>query len=219
MYTGIVQSCLPIMTVEKKEGLYTFTIEFPEVLLEGLETGASVAVNGVCFTVTGIMGKNVSFDAISETLASSNIQFIEKGTQVNIERSAKSGAEVGGHILSGHVVGTSELLSVEETPNNRRLIFQGKPAWLKFVFEKGFLAVNGCSLTVATLDRSSDQFAINLITETLARTNFALLRSGDFVNIEIESQTQIIVETVERIMEERFPERFPKSAPKQTTTA
>ena len=148
MYTGIVQSCRPIGSVEKKEGLYTFAIEFPDVLLQELETGASVAVNGVCFTVTKIDNRRVSFDAIAETLALSNIQFIEAGTQVNLERSAKSGAEVGGHILSGHIVGTSELLLIEESSNNIRLTFEGKPDWLKFVFEKGFLAVNGCSLTV-----------------------------------------------------------------------
>ncbi len=206
MYTGIVQSCLPIKSVEKKDGLHTFAIEFPDELLEALETGASVAVNGVCFTVTGIEGRNVSFDAIKETLALSNIRFIETGTQVNIERSAKSGAEIGGHILSGHIVGTSELLSIQESPNNKRLIFEGKPDWLKFVFEKGFLAVNGCSLTVAALDRDKHQFAINLIPETLARTNFVLLKAGDPVNIEIESQTQVIVETVERIMDQRFPQ-------------
>ena len=204
MYTGIVQSCRPIGSVEKKEGLYTFAIEFPDVLLQELETGASVAVNGVCFTVTKIDNRTVSFDAIAETLALSNIQFIEAGTQVNLERSAKSGAEVGGHILSGHIVGTSELLLREESSNNTRLTFEGKPDWLKFVFEKGFLAVNGCSLTVAALDRETNQFSINLIPETLARTNFALLKAGDPVNIEIESQTQVIVETVERIMEQRF---------------
>ena len=209
MYTGIVQSCRPIFSVEKKEGLYSFTIEFPDELLQELETGASVAVNGVCFTVTKMVNGKVSFDAIAETLALSNIQFIEAGTLVNIERSAKSGAEVGGHILSGHIVGTSELLPIEESSNNKRLTFKGKPDWLKFVFEKGFLAVNGCSLTVAALDRQKHQFAINLIPETLARTNFALLKAGDPVNIEIESQTQVIVETVERIMEQSFSKQYP----------
>mgnify|MGYP001208247450 CR=1 FL=1 len=204
MYTGIVQACLSIKSLEKKEGLYTFSIEFPEKLIEDLEAGASVAVNGVCFTVTSIVGLIVSFDAIAETLALSNIKYIKRGTKVNIERSAKSGAEVGGHILSGHIVGTSELLSIENSLNNKRLTFAGAPHWLKFVFEKGFLAINGCSLTVASLSREKSELAINLIPETLYRTNFQLLKSGDLVNIEVESQTQVIVETVERIMEERF---------------
>lgn len=202
MYTGIVQACLPIEQVDKKQGLYSFTVNLPEPLQAELETGASVAVNGVCFTVTSIDGPTVSFDAIQETLDLSNIRFIEHGTPVNIERSAKAGVEVGGHILSGHVVGTAEVTRVDITENNRRLTFSADPAWLKFVFEKGFLAVNGCSLTVAALDRERSEFAINLIPETLERTNFSLLEPGDLVNIEVESQTQVIVETVERTIQE-----------------
>lgn len=208
MYTGIVQDCLPIAEVDKKTGLYTFYIDFPDPLMSELETGASVAINGVCFTVTSIVGNRVSFDAISETLALSNISEIEAGTLVNVERSAKQDAEVGGHILSGHVIGTAEVSRVETSENNRRLTFSAENEWLKFVFEKGFLAVNGCSLTVAALDREKSEFAINLIPETLDRTNFQLLKAGDEVNIEVESQTQVIVETVERIMSERYDARL-----------
>ena len=203
MYTGIVQDCLPIASLEKKEGLYTFSVQLPPELQHDLETGASVAINGVCFTVTRIEDGEVFFDAISETLALSNIRFIEPGTRVNVERSAKADAEIGGHVLSGHVIGTAEVTEVEESPNNRRLTFAADPAWLKFVFEKGFLAVNGCSLTVAALDRAEDSFAINLIPETLERTNFSQLAAGDLVNIEVETQTQVIVETVERVLAER----------------
>lgn len=208
MYTGIVQDCLPIAEVEKRPGLYTFYLDFPPELLVDLETGASVAVNGVCFTVTSINNHRVSFDAIAETLALSNISDIEAGTLVNIERSAKQDAEVGGHILSGHVIGSASVSQVEISENNRRLTFSANPEWLKFVFEKGFLAVNGCSLTVAALDREKSEFAINLIPETLERTNFRLLEAGDEVNIEVESQTQVIVETVERIMAERYDARL-----------
>ena len=203
MYTGIVQDCLPVKSLDKKEGLYSFTIGFPDELLEGLETGASVAVNGVCFTATAIEEGVVSFDAIRETLALSDIRLLDVGSRVNVERSAKQGAEVGGHVLSGHVVGTSEVVRIEQSPNNRRLTFAGDPAWLKYVFEKGFLAINGASLTVAALDRESNEFAVNLIPETLARTNFDELREGDLVNIEVESQTQVIVDTVERVISER----------------
>lgn len=204
MYTGIVQACLPIATLQEKPGLYHFSIAMPDPLRDALETGASVAVNGVCFTVTDISGDLVSFDAIEETLALSNIREIAPGTLVNVERSARQDAEIGGHILSGHIVGTAAVSQIQETENNYRLTFKGDPAWLKFVFEKGFLAVNGCSLTVAAVDRSQDQFAINLIPETLDRTNFSLLATGSLVNIEVETQTQVIVETVERIMAERY---------------
>ena len=203
MYTGIVQACLPIETLEKKEGLYSFTISFTEELLEDLETGASVSVNGVCFTVTGIDGNSVGFDAISETLMLSNIRQLEVGTMVNLERSAKHNVEVGGHVMSGHVVGTASVARVDISPNNKRLTFIGNPEWLKYVFNKGFLGINGASLTVAALDRETSEFAVNLIPETLARTNFDALIESDLVNIEIESQTQVIVDTVERVLAER----------------
>lgn len=206
MYTGIVQRLLPIAQLERKPGLMSFGLKFDPDLLIDLEEGASVAVNGCCFTVTSFNQELVYFDAIQETLDLTNLKYLEVGSQVNIERSAKSDAEVGGHILSGHVVDTAAVIDITESENNRRLTFKGKPEWLKYVFNKGFLAVNGCSLTVAQLDRDQATFAINLIPETLARTNFSLLKVGDEVNIEVESQTQVIVETVERIMAERFPD-------------
>ena len=204
MYTGIVQAMLPITTIDKKPGLMSFGFNLPMEMRDGLELGASVAVNGCCFTVTEIQDKTVLFDAIAETLALTNIKYLRSGTEVNIERSAKSDAEVGGHVLSGHIVDVAAVVSVENTENNRRITFQGNADWMKYVFNKGFLAVNGCSLTVAAIDRELNQFSINLIPETLRRTNFVLLQIGDEVNIEIESQTQVIVDTVERVMEERY---------------
>ena len=215
MYTGIVQEQLTVSSVAKKEGLTTFTVDFPDHLMEGLETGASVAVNGVCFTVTSIEStfdgntdsntdnNIISFDAIRETLDLSNIKYLEPGTMVNIERSAKQDAEVGGHILSGHVVDTATVSEILASENNCRITFRGNQSWLKYVFEKGFLAVNGASLTVAALNRSDESFSINLIPETLKRTNFSLLTEGDEVNIEIESQTQVIVDTVREFLSDQ----------------
>ena len=203
MYTGIVQEQLPILTIQKKNGMSTFSVDFPDYLLNQLETGASVAINGVCFTVTSIENSVVTFDAIRETLELSNIKYLEVGTMVNVERSAKQDAEVGGHVLSGHVIDTASVSEVESSENNCRMTFTGSSSWLKYVFNKGFLAINGASLTVADLDRDATTFSINLIPETLKRTNFSLLEKGDEVNIEIESQTQVIVDTVERVMAER----------------
>lgn len=204
MYTGIVQEQLPILTIDKKDGMSTFSVAFPDDLLADLQTGASVAINGVCFTVTRINNGEVTFDAIRETLELSNIRFLEVGTMVNVERSAKPTAEVGGHVLSGHVIDTARVSEVETSENNCRMTFNGDGSWLKYVFNKGFLAVNGASLTVAALDRDASTFSINLIPETLKRTNFSRLQKGDEVNIEIESQTQVIVDTVERVMAERY---------------
>ncbi len=204
MYTGIVQALLPIQDVTRKEGLMQFSVSMPDALTPGLETGASVAINGVCFTVTKMDGNLVHFDAIAETLALSNIQYLEPGTAVNVERSANHGTEVGGHILSGHIIGMAEVIAVEDSENNRRMTFRADTDWSKYVFNKGFLAVNGASLTIAATDPKAPSFSINLIPETLRRTNFADMVVGDQVNIEIESQTQVIVDTVERVMAERF---------------
>ena len=203
MYTGIVQACLPISQIEKEEGLYSFSVRLPEELLGDLETGASISVNGVCFTVTRLKGNEVSFDAVQETLELTNIKTIDTGDFVNIERSAKYDAEVGGHVMSGHVIGTAKVVNIEISANNRRLTFSCQPEWIKYIFNKGFIGVNGASLTVAMLNRTSSEISVNLIPETLARTNFGYMVLGDEVNIEIESQTQVIVDTVERIMEER----------------
>ncbi len=204
MYTGIVQGLLPVKHIDRKEGLTTFSLQLPDELMDDLQTGASIAVNGVCLTVARIDDNKVTFDAIAETLATTNLDALQVGTQVNVERSAHHGAEVGGHVLSGHIVGKAAVADVEHSPNNCRMTFASPAPWLKYVFEKGFLAVNGASLTVAKLDSEHGRFAINLIPETLERTNFAALAEGDEVNIEVDSQTQVIVDTVERVMAERY---------------
>ncbi|MCB1645539.1 MAG: riboflavin synthase subunit alpha [Pseudomonadales bacterium] len=203
MYTGIVQALLPVETVERKPGLMTFSIRLPAELLPELTLGASVAINGTCFTVTTIDADQVWFDAIAETLAITNISELTVGSLVNVERSAKADAEIGGHILSGHIIGTAPVAEITDSENNRRLTFEGDPAWMKYVFTKGFLALNGASLTIAAVD--GDKFSVNLIPETMKRTNFGLMQMGDRVNVEIDQQTQAVVDTVERVMAERFP--------------
>ena len=208
MYTGIVQACLEIQLADRKPGLLTFGLTLPPELSEAVTLGASIAVNGCCFTVTSMapkdLGLDVTFDAIAETQALTNLRDIEIGTQVNVERSAKQDVEIGGHVLSGHIIDTATVAEIEFTENNCRVMFKAGAAWLKYVFDKGYLAINGASLTVAAVDRDAGTFAINLIPETLKRTNFATLQVGDAVNIEVESQSQVIVDTVERIMAERY---------------
>jgi riboflavin synthase len=182
--------------------LTTFGIRFSDALREGLETGASVAVNGTCFTVTHLIEDEVFFDAIAATLEISNTSELAVGSLVNIERSAHAGAEVGGHILSGHVIDVATVSSVVDSENNRKITLTGDAGWMKYVFNKGFLALNGASLTIAEVN--GEQFSINLIPETLERTNFSLMKVGDPVNVELDQQTQVIVDTVERVMAERY---------------
>lgn len=204
MFTGIVQASLPLASLEKKPGLYSFSLHFNDVLREELELGASVAINGVCFTVTSIQGDEVSFEAIEETIGLTNIKHLQPGTVVNVERSARAGAEIGGHPMSGHITGTARVKVVEDTENNRRIRFQTQCHWIKYMFHKGFLALNGASLTVADIDKKSGEFSVALIPETLKRTNFSLLSEGDEVNVEVDYQTQVIVDTVTQVLDERI---------------
>ena len=203
MFTGIVQAVLPVKAVLQDDGLCGFTFEFPDALIAGLEVGASVSVNGVCLTVTHISQNQVSFEAVNETMRVSNLRTTENNSMVNIERSAKRDDEVGGHVVSGHVMGTARISSIESVSNTCRMSFAIPKDWLRFLFSKGFVAINGASLTVADLDKDAGTLTVNLIPETLRSTNFPLLSVNDEVNIEIDSQTQAIVETVERVLNQR----------------
>ena len=202
MYTGIVQRVMTIKSVEKKAGLNTLFIEFDELLLTNLIIGASVAVDGVCLTVTRIDNNIVSFDVMQETLNKTTLGLFNVNSRVNIERSAKQGDEIGGHILSGHIEGTADISNIIETENNYMLHFVCPEDWMKFIFPKGFIAINGASLTVVDINKNGG-FNVSLIPETLRATTFKEKQVGDKVNIEIDHQTKVIVITVERYLESR----------------
>ena len=118
-----MQAVLPVKAVLQDDGLCGFTFEFPDSLIAGLDVGASVSVNGVCLTVTHISQNQVSFEAVNETMRVSNLRTTENNSMVNIERSAKRDDEVGGHVVSGHVMGTARISSIESVPNNCRMTF------------------------------------------------------------------------------------------------
>ena len=211
MYTGIVQACVPVVRVVSKPGLKTYAVELPSALAAGLEAGASVSIDGVCQTVVGIAGAQVAFDAMEETLRKTTIGTIAEGRQVNVERSARSGDEIGGHALAGHVRGTAEIVDVRTSENNRAMTFRVPPAWLSYVFPQGFIALDGASLTIVDVDREQATFRVAFIPETLNRTTFGRKAAGDRVNVEIDSRTQIIVDTVERVLAQMAI--TPRSAP------
>lgn len=198
MFTGIVQTKLPVAEVLKAEGLTTFVFEFNDKLLEGLETGASVAINGTCLTVRSIDGHRVCFDAIAQTLNVTNLGQIEPGTVVNLERAAKYGDEIGGHVVSGHVMDQVRVTEVVDSANNRVVWMQRPEALAPYLLDKGFVALNGCSLTIAEV--KDDRFAVHLIPETLEVTVFGDIVAGDWVNLEIDAQTQAVVDTVRRLI-------------------
>lgn len=199
MFTGIVQAQVQAFDVADKPGLKQFAIMLPEALQAGLTIGASIAIDGVCLTVTSIAGGRVSFDAIEQTLSVTNLANVVDGYRVNVERSARYGDEVGGHILSGHIDAMATIVGMERTENNLTVWYEIAPSLHKYVFERGFVALNGCSLTVAKVN-SSHQFAVCYIPETLRATSHSIKQVGDRINLEIDRQTQAIVDTVERTL-------------------
>ncbi|MFC0267364.1 riboflavin synthase [Kushneria aurantia] len=201
MFTGIVQSVAPVVAIERLEGLHRHVIEMSEPLLEGLALGASVAHNGCCLSVTAIEGRRVSFDLMRETLALTNLGDLDVGDRVNIERAARFGDEIGGHAMSGHIVCSAQLEEREESPNNCRLWLSLPSHWSRYLFDKGYIGIDGISLTIGEV--RGDRFCVNLIPDTLARTVIGERQPGDRLNIEIDPQTQTIVDTVERVMAER----------------
>lgn len=201
MFTGIVQGAAELVAVEEKDAFRTHVLALPEVLREGLALGASVAHNGCCLTVTAIDGERVSFDLMRETLRLTNLGALECGSRVNIERAARFGDEIGGHAMSGHVICMAELVEIDEAPNNRRLWFELPDDYSRFLFEKGYIGIDGISLTIGEVQ--GRRFCVNLIPETLQRTTLGDRVPGDPVNIEVDPQTQAIVETVERVLAAR----------------
>lgn len=202
MFTGIVQGVAKVVAVRELDEFRVHIVEMPLSMRAGLEIGASVAHNGVCLTVTSIEGDNVSFDLMRETLRLTNLGAIKPGQCVNIERAAHFGDEIGGHSMSGHIISMADVVAIEEAPNNRRLWFALPERLGRFVFEKGYIGVDGISLTIGDVRQTEAgaEFSVNLIPETLARTTLQDRAPGDQVNIEIDPQTQVIVETVERIL-------------------
>ncbi len=198
MFTGIVQNVFEISNIERKPGLHTLEIIF-ESSLENLEIGASVAIDGVCMTVTSIERNRVKFDAMQETLNKTTLSRLQIGDYVNIERSFKHGDEIGGHLVSGHVEGTTEITDIRHFENNCVLQFKCRVEWMKYIASKGFITLNGASLTIVNA-KPEGTFEIHFIPETLKKTTFSSKKVNDLVNLEIDNQTRLIVGTVERYL-------------------
>ncbi|WP_029592704.1 riboflavin synthase [Franconibacter pulveris] len=202
MFTGIVQGTGKVVAIDEKPNFRTHVVELPEALLPGLETGASVAHNGCCLTVTEINGNRISFDLMKETLRITNLGDLQEGDVVNIERAAKFSDEIGGHLMSGHIMTTAEVAKILTSENNRQIWFKLQdPTLMKYILHKGFIGVDGISLTVGEV--TPTRFCVYLIPETLQRTTLGAKKLGQRVNIEIDPQTQAVVDTVERVLANR----------------
>jgi len=203
MFTGIVQGVSTIRSISDTAGLRTFILDFPPDFAVDLNVGASVSVDGVCLTVTQVLSSSsAKFDVILQSLSVTTLGSLEIGASVNTERAAKDGAEIGGHPLSGHIDFSAQIESVKASANNRVLRVQVPQPFMRYIFPKGYIAINGVSLTVSAIDRAAGWFEVWLIPETRRMTTFEQKETGDWLNIEIERGTQVVVDTVRASVEE-----------------
>ncbi|MBS1255473.1 MAG: Riboflavin synthase [Deltaproteobacteria bacterium] len=199
MFTGIVQGIRRISSVTDFEGGRRLRIQLDD-LSENLQKGASVAVNGVCLTAVDISESWAEFDVIQETLNRSNLSTLKSGDHVDIERASRFGDEVGGHHLSGHVDCMGIIRKIRSTPNNHDVVFGCDKEWLRYLIPKGWIAIDGASLTV--VDIGENWFSVSLIPETLKQTVLGLKTESEKVNLEFDHSVKVIVHTIERILPE-----------------
>jgi riboflavin synthase len=202
MYSGITRGLFPVVELARREGVTRFAVELSPELAQQVELGASIGLDGVCLTVVAFEGTRISFEAIFETLSRSTLDQLELGRKLSVERSVRVGDELGGHDVFGHVIGTGTVVACRNIGGQLDLTIEVPQAWLKYILPKGFIALDGSSLTVGDVDRAG-RFDVHLIPETQRLTNFPNRRVGDRVNVELDPRTVAIVDTVERVLVER----------------
>jgi len=191
MFSGIVQEIAFVTAIIAKENFISYALGFSPSLVKGLKVGASCSIDGICQTVTKIEGDTVWFDAIDETLNCTSLKNLKVGDQVNIERALKMGDELGGHLISGHICTTVEITKIE----GNIYTFACPQKWCRYLFTKGFVALDGMSLTVVEVDRDTKQFCVHLIPETLKETTIEKKQIGAHVNLEVDYLVQALIDS------------------------
>ncbi len=207
MFSGIVEGTGIITDIEERSEHIHWKVQLPKGSEEGLEIGASVSLDGVCLTATNIEDRIIGFDLIQETLQRTTLNERKIGDTVNIERALRYGEEVGGHLVSGHIIATGTIVDItnpmqqsgENTDDTADIQISIPNSFIDYIFEKGYIAIDGISLTIGKVDESAG-FYLHIIPETLRRTTLGTKSVGDSVNIEIDSMTQAVVDTVKRVM-------------------
>ena len=196
MFSGIVQTTSKKITFEVKDYGYKLSILVSENFTKKIKKGDSVSVNGVCLTVVDFKKNLLIFDVIHESIKLTNLLESYESRPFNLERSLKVGDEVGGHFVSGHVHDVAEAISFK---NDKEKILKVKiPKSIKdYIFKKGYIAINGISLTVVEV--KTNFFTMSIIPETYSSTNLIYVKKKDFVNVEADQQTISIVETVKKL--------------------
>ena len=189
MFTGLVREVGDVVSMQNGR----LVVTAPETA-RGAALGDSVAIDGVCLTVVAHDDSTLSFDAVPETLARTSLGTLDHGSRVNLEPALRAGDPLGGHIVQGHVDGVATVRSVDGEGDGRRVWFDAPQDLVKYVVEKGSIAVQGTSLTVADTDENG--FAVALIPHTLEATTLGGLEPGDKVNLEVD----VLAKYVEKLL-------------------
>jgi riboflavin synthase len=195
MFTGLVEDLGTVVAVDRNDGGVVLTVS--SRLAPEIGEGDSVAVNGVCLTATAIEGDRFGFDVMLESLRRSSLGEIDTGSKVNLELALRADARLGGHIMQGHVDGVGRVAGLRDEGFSRIVTIDADAELLRYVVEKGSIAVDGVSLTVSRVDDSS--FDVSLIPETLERTNLGALTMDPptrTINLEVD----IVAKYVEKLL-------------------
>ena len=198
MFSGIVAGTGKIISLKSNKDFMKLKVDPPKGFCKGLQKGASISVNGICLTSLNNGKNGLSFDVVEETLSRTNLKDLKKGNILNLERSITSSTEIGGHLMSGHIHFTGKIKKINKKDNTKDLIIGFPKKYKDYILEKGYIGVNGCSLTIGKVNKEA--FYVHLIPETLSVTNLDTLKEGSNVNIEIDQNTMTIVETVKNIL-------------------
>ena len=198
MFSGIVKGTGKVSKVTSRKDCISIEIMPPKNFNNRLKKGASISVDGVCLTSLDTGKIKLKFDVIDETLARTNLKLIKKNSIVNLERSITASTEIGGHLMSGHIHFTGKVKEIIPKENTKDIIIGFPKKFKQYILEKGYIGVNGCSLTIGKVKNNT--FNLHLIPETLSITNLKDLVKGDLVNIEIDQNTIAIVDTVKNYL-------------------
>ena len=205
MFTGLIEAICTVKSVRRSAGSMLLGIDLGE-LADDAGIGDSIAINGGCLTIAGLGGSLASFELSAETLAKSTLGELQPSSEVNIERSIKAADRFGGHFVQGHIDGTAKIKTIDRRGEFADIKFTAEAELLDAMVVKGSVAVDGISLTIASMDQ--DSFSVAIIPETLKKTILGKAKIGDFVNIE----TDIIVKTINKQLEKILPKKQPLTA-------
>jgi riboflavin synthase len=207
MFTGLIEAVCTVTSVRRNEGTMLLSVDLGE-LADDSKIGDSIAISGVCLTIARLEGGIATFELSGETLARSALNKLKPSSQVNVERAIKAADRFGGHFVQGHIDGTATIKKIDKLGRFADMKFAAEPGLLNAMVVKGSVAVDGISLTIASIDQNS--FTVALIPETLNKTTLTKVKIGDEVNIE----TDIIVKTIKTQLEKILPQKQSLTAEK-----